>query len=60
VVNEVCRLETLCKALAMPLVVSEAVASLHPGRLRSRGRHALPGVGRVIEVFSLAGIMEGR
>ncbi|HET6466861.1 MAG TPA: adenylate/guanylate cyclase domain-containing protein [Geminicoccaceae bacterium] len=59
-VNEVCRLETLCKALAVPLVVSEAVASLHPGRLRSLGRHALPGVGRAIEVFSLPEAMEGR
>lgn len=57
-VNEVCRLETLCKALAVPLVISEAVASLDPGRLRSLGRHALPGVGRAIEVFSLAGSIE--
>jgi adenylate cyclase len=56
-VNEVCRLETLCKALAVPLVISEAVASLHPGRLPSLGQHALPGVGRAIEVFSLAAIV---
>lgn len=59
-VNEVCRLETLCKALAVPLVVSEVVAALHPGWLRSLGRHALPGVGRAIEVFSLPGLMAER
>ena len=59
-VNEVFRLEALCKVLAVPLVVSEAVASLHPGRLRSLGRHTLPGVGRALEVFSLPGSMEGQ
>jgi adenylate cyclase len=56
-VNEVCRLEALCKALAVPLVISEAVTSLHSGRLRSLGRHALPGVGRAIEIFSLPEIV---
>jgi adenylate cyclase len=59
-VNEACRLETLCKALAVPLVISEAVASLHPGRLCSLGCHTLPGVGRGIEVFSLSEIMAER
>jgi adenylate cyclase len=51
-VNEVCRLETLCKVLAVPLIVSEAVASLHPKQMRSLGQHTLRGVGRPIEVFS--------
>jgi adenylate cyclase len=59
-VNEVCRLETLCKALAVPLVISEVVASLHPEGLRSLGRHSLLGVGRAIEAFSLVHIMEGQ
>jgi adenylate cyclase len=57
-VNEVCRMQTLCKTLAMPLVISEAVASLHPGRLWSLGRHALPGIGNAIEVFSVSGSIE--
>jgi adenylate cyclase len=59
-VNEVCRLEALCKVLEVPLVVSEAVAALHPERMQPLGRHALPGVGRAIEVFSLLGSVEGR
>jgi adenylate cyclase len=59
-VNEVCRLEALCKVLAVPLVISEAVASLYPGRLKSLGRHALPGVGRAIEAFSLLEVMDGQ
>jgi adenylate cyclase len=29
--NEVCRLEALCKTLAVPLVISEVAASLHGG-----------------------------
>jgi adenylate cyclase len=52
-INEVCRLEALCKTLALPLVISEVAASLHRGLLQSFGRHELPGVGRAIEVFSL-------
>jgi adenylate cyclase len=52
-VNEVCRLERLCKSLAVPVVISEVVASLHGGQLGSLGRHVLPGVGHEIEVFSL-------
>jgi adenylate cyclase len=56
-VNETCRLEGLCKRLAMPIVISEAVASLHEEQLGSVGRHALPGVSREIEVFSLPEIM---
>jgi adenylate cyclase len=52
-INEVCRLEALCKILAVPVVISEVAASLHEGQLGSLGRHELPGVGRAIEVFSL-------
>ncbi|WP_119462855.1 adenylate/guanylate cyclase domain-containing protein [Rhodospirillaceae bacterium SYSU D60014] len=58
-VNEVFRLETLCKVLAVPLVISEAVAALYPEQLRPLGQHTLPGVGRAIKVFSLPGPMEG-
>ncbi|HEX2134759.1 MAG TPA: adenylate/guanylate cyclase domain-containing protein [Microvirga sp.] len=52
-VNEVVRLETLCKTLDLPLVVSEAVAALQSGPLELVGRHVLPGVGREMAVFSL-------
>ncbi len=52
-INEVVRLETLCKKLHVPLVVSEVVASLPKEPLRSLGTHTLEGVGRAIEVFSL-------
>src|SRR3954463_7644039 len=49
--------EALCKTLAVPIVISDVAASLHGGRLGSLGRHALPGVGRAIEVFSLPEVM---
>ena len=52
-VNEVCRLEALCKALAVPLVISDVAASLYGGSLQSLGWHELRGVGRAIEAFSL-------
>jgi adenylate cyclase len=52
-VNEVCRLETQCKALAVPLVISDVAASLYDGPLHSLGWHELRGVGRAIEAFSL-------
>ncbi len=52
-ISEVVRLETLCKKLHVPLVVSEVVAPLPKEPLRSLGTHTLEGVGRAIEVFSL-------
>jgi adenylate cyclase len=52
-VNEVVRLETLCKRLNVPLVLSEAVAAHLKEPLESLGWHALAGVGRKLEVFSL-------
>lgn len=52
-VNEVCRLEAQCKALAVPLVISDVAASLYGGPLQSLGWHELRGVGRAIESFSL-------
>lgn len=51
-VNEVARLETLCKTLNVPLVLSEAVAGHLKEQLGSLGWHALAGVSREIEVFS--------
>ncbi|HKG75819.1 MAG TPA: adenylate/guanylate cyclase domain-containing protein [Aestuariivirgaceae bacterium] len=50
-VNEVVRLETLCKKLNVPLVISETVASVIKEPLRSLGSYKLPGIGRKIEVF---------
>ncbi|WP_147022969.1 adenylate/guanylate cyclase domain-containing protein [Microvirga aerophila] len=52
-VNEVCRLETQCKTLAVPLVLSDTAASLYGGPLRSLGWYDLRGVGRAIEAFAL-------
>jgi adenylate cyclase len=52
-VNEVCRLEAQCKALAVPLAISDVAASLYDGSLQSLGWHELRGVGRAIEAFSL-------
>jgi adenylate cyclase len=52
-INEVCRLEALCKTLSVPIVVSDAAASLLAGEgLRSLGHHQLPGVRRSIGVFT--------
>jgi adenylate cyclase len=53
-INEVCRLETLCKALSVPFVMSASVANLlRKEQLQSLGWHTLHGVGRDIAVFSL-------
>ena len=52
-VNEVCRLETRCKTLAVPLVLSDTAASLYGGPLQSLGWYDLRGVGRAIEAFAL-------
>ncbi len=55
-VNEVCRVESLCKPLGVPLLVTRAFA--HSGatvepRLVSLGGHQLKGVSAPIEVFTL-------
>ena len=52
-VNEVCRLETRCKTLGVPLVLSDTAASLYGGPLESLGWYDLRGVGRAIEAFAL-------
>lgn len=59
-VNEACRLEELCKRLAVPVVVSAAAAGLGSARLRPLGRHAVPGVGRAMDVFTLPAGSLGR
>lgn len=53
-VNEVCRLEPLCKAMNVPLVLSEDFARLTTREdLRSLGRHELRGVDGQKEAFAL-------
>ncbi|MEO6028927.1 MAG: hypothetical protein ABIR79_18850 [Candidatus Binatia bacterium] len=52
-VNEVARLEGLCKQLGQPVLASDRFATLAMGHLISLGSHELRGVGRPIEVFTL-------
>ncbi|MGB0682685.1 MAG: DUF427 domain-containing protein [Magnetovibrionaceae bacterium] len=56
--NEAARIESLTKALETPILLSEAVAQPMAGRdgepLASLGKHDLRGVGRPIELFTLA------
>jgi adenylate cyclase len=52
IVNEVVRLESLCKALKVPIVMSDIVAALYRGPLRPLGEHQLEGVARPMQVFS--------
>ncbi len=52
VVNEVARLEALCKTLDRPLLATRAFADALGGGLRSLGVHALRGKRQPTEVFS--------
>ena len=51
-VNLVSRVETVAKALNLPIVVSEAFARVYGGHLRSLGRHELWGLGGSHELFA--------
>ena len=51
--NEAARIESLCKALKVDLILSEHVARHLPIRPRSLGKHALRGVGEPLELFTL-------
>jgi len=51
--NEAARIEALCKALKVDLILSEHVARHLPTRPRSLGKHALRGVGEPVELFTL-------
>lgn len=53
VVNEVSRIEGLCKQLGRPVLASGGLAALVPGELAPLGRHELRGVGRPMEVYTL-------
>jgi adenylate cyclase len=51
-VNFVSRVETVAKALDLPIVVSEAFARAYGGNLRSLGRHELRGLPGSHELFA--------
>jgi adenylate cyclase len=51
--NEAARIEALCKALEVDLLVSERVARALPRPWRSLGLHTLRGVGDKMELFTL-------
>jgi adenylate cyclase len=56
-VNETCRLESLCKPLATPLVLSAAFASqLDRDDLVELGAQALKGVSEPVRVLTLAAL----
>jgi adenylate cyclase len=52
-VNEVCRVESLCKEVGAPLLVTSSVAEHAGGELVSIGRHGLRGVADPVELFTL-------
>jgi adenylate cyclase len=54
-VNEVFRLEAMCKELDVPFLLSEELAREVEGA-SSLGRHALRGVAREHEIFTVAGV----
>ena len=55
--NEAARIESLCKRLRVPLVISAEVARHVPERLISLGRHELRGARTEAEVFTLAELL---
>ena len=50
--NEAARIESLCKVLEVPLIVSAPVAR-HLANCRPLGRHSLRGVGDPVDLFTL-------
>lgn len=56
-VNEVARLETMCKALARPLVISAKLAAVSPEKLVSLGVHKVRGMRGAQELFTLPGLV---
>lgn len=55
-VNEVARLETMCKTLARPLVISAKLAAVSPEKLVSLGVHKVRGMRGAQELFTLPGL----
>jgi len=59
-VNEACRMESMCKALGVPLIVSARFAAeLGGAGLASLGEHALRGVARPQELFTTRSLLAG-
>ena len=56
--NEAARIESLCKRLRVPLVISAEVARHVPERLISLGRHELCGARTEAEVFTVAELLK--
>ena len=54
--NHAAKIESLCKSLDVPMVVSADFAALVDEPLQTLGRHRLPGAGREQEVFTLSGL----
>jgi class 3 adenylate cyclase/uncharacterized protein (DUF427 family) len=54
-VNETSRIEGLSKTLGVPVLLSAEFARLYPGELVSLGEHALRGVRKPRELFTLPG-----
>jgi len=52
-VNEASRIESMCKALDNPVLISEAFANSIDSQLHSLGRHTLRGVSAEQEIFTL-------
>lgn len=57
-VNLAQRIETLSRSLRRPILVSDAIASLHPARVTALGRHSVKGVDEAIAVAALNGVEE--
>lgn len=55
-VNEVARLETMCKTLARPLVISGKLAAVSPEKLVSLGVHKVRDMRGAQELFTLPGL----
>jgi len=51
--NEAARIESLCKELETPVLISETFAAAFPEPLTSKGRHDLRGVDQPMEIFTL-------
>ncbi|MGI9334141.1 MAG: adenylate/guanylate cyclase domain-containing protein [Gammaproteobacteria bacterium] len=52
--NEAARIEAQCKVHGVSLIVSDGVAKVVPHEWRSLGPHKLAGVGRELELFTVA------
>lgn len=57
--NEAARIESLCKELDIPILLSETFAASFPESLLSVGSHALKGVKAEQEIFTLPGLKRG-